>query len=221
MGWLACELVAYAPRWAMTASEPNALIAHQAPAVWRVLLALWKRTPLENLPRFALSVELASGLFLVVLWLQIGPSWTFVLLAGAYAFFLLIALIDLKYRLVLNAMTYPAILAVTCANLLLIRQDARIILLGGALAFSIFYLTAWLKPGQLGGGDVKLALLMGLMFGFPYVLWPLIIGGGTGGLTALYLLRRGAGSKASIPYAPFLCLGVMVALLYNPFITLL
>jgi prepilin signal peptidase PulO-like enzyme (type II secretory pathway) len=76
----------------------------------------------------------------------------------------------------------------------------------------------------LGGGDVKLALLIGLALGFPTVLWALLVGVGSGAVTAVTLLiisrrqpqKQAWNRKSQIPYAPFLCLGAIIALLYNP-----
>ncbi len=133
-----------------------------------------------------------------------------------YAFFLLIALIDGKHRLVLNVLVYPAIALTLVYHLVAGGQSWTAVGLGGGLALAAFVLAAWLRPGDLGGGDVKLAALIGLIFGFPGVLWPLLLGVGLGGLAAAYLLLRGYGRRYHIPYAPFLSLGVFIALLYTP-----
>jgi leader peptidase (prepilin peptidase)/N-methyltransferase len=91
------------------------------------------------------------------------------------------------------------------------------VLLGGAFGFAIFALAAFVRPGGLGGGDVKLATLIGLVFGFPNALWALMIGIFVGGTLAIFMLLSHRGdSKSEIPYAPFLCLGALVALYYNP-----
>lgn len=180
----------------------------------------------DTLPGFALAdllrgrrpawldvaVELGTGLFCG--WAALTGNWV---LLVAYLFFALIAVIDLRYRLVLNIVTYPAIVIVLLGNLLVLHADPRHILLGGGLAFGIFFLTAWLKPDDLGWGDVKLAALLGFAFGFPQILWALLVGGGLGAVVALLLLRQ-HGKKYTIPYAPFLCLGAMIALLYNPIV---
>jgi len=131
------------------------------------------------------------------------------------AFFLLVALIDAKYRLVLNALVYPA-LGFALLWPFVTGQPVASVLVGGGLALAAFALAAWLRPGDLGGGDVKLAALIGLLFGFPGVLWPLLLGVGSGGLAAGYFLVRGYGRHHHMPYAPFLCLGVFVALFYSP-----
>lgn len=128
-------------------------------------------------------------------------------------FFLLVALIDSKYHLIPNRLVYPALFLTLIGQFTWGSQPASIILLGGGLAFITFALVAWLRPGQLGGGDVKLAALIGCLFGFPGVLFPLLIGVAAGGLAAAILLHRGYSHQHLIPYGPFLCLGVFLALL--------
>jgi len=169
-----------------------------------------------------MGVELLTACAFAFLYSRYGQSPDLLFYAVFVAFFLLIATIDLKYRLVPNVLTYPAMLVVLVGQALLARHNVLSIMLGGGLAFGIFFLTARLKPGDLGGGDVKLATLIGLMFGFPGVLVALLAGAGTGALGAMFLaLRRRDGGKLYFPYAPFLCLGAIVALLCSPFLTAL
>jgi leader peptidase (prepilin peptidase)/N-methyltransferase len=189
-------------------------------ATWHLLTSPLSRS-VSNRPHewywLRLGVELLSALFFAYVWGQAGPSWKALLFAAIYSFFLLIAIIDLKHRLVPNLLTYPAMAATLLYNLLLARQEALNMLLGGAMAFGVFFLTARLRPGDLGGGDVKLAALIGLAFGFPQVWWALMMGAGLGGIVAAFMLLTGRlGAKSRVPYAPFLCFGAMVALLYNP-----
>ena len=160
------------------------------------------------------GVEVGCALLFGVLWLRLGATAALVLTAGACAFLLLVALIDLKYRLVLNLLIYPAI--VVMLALRAASGEISATLVGAGFAFMIFFLTAQLKPGTLGGGDVKLATLLGLAFGFPNILWVLIVGAGAGAVIAVALLLTSGHTIRSIPYAPFLCLGSLVALLYNP-----
>jgi prepilin signal peptidase PulO-like enzyme (type II secretory pathway) len=182
-----------------------------------VLFLQQDRNNSRNRPGLRVGVGLLSALLFAYLWARHGFTWTLLFVAGSYAFFLFIALADLHYRLVPNLLVYPAIIAVLLLHLLVLPETLLNMLLGGILAFSIFFLTAWLRPGQLGGGDIKLAALIGLIFGFPGVLWVLLVGAGTGAGAAVYLIwMRDHGLKSRIPYAPFLCLGAVVALLYSP-----
>lgn len=178
--------------------------------------------PRERGARLPVMVELSTAFVFAVLWATRGAASLLdgSAYCGLYALLLLIAVTDLKHRLIPNVITYPLLALMVTTQLInsvFGGGDVRPLLLGGALTFGMFALTGWLKPGSLGGGDVKLATLIGVTFGFPQVLWALILGVGSGGLMAGLLLIAGRGGRATrIPYAPFLCLGAMLALLYNP-----
>ena len=67
-------------------------------------------------------------------------------------------------------------------------------------------------PGSFGGGDVKLAAVLGLLSGLEYAIVlleaALIIGSFTG---VIYVLVKRSGLKVTIPFAPFLYLGFLIA----------
>ena len=164
---------------------------------------------------------LASAAVFAYVWQRSGMTWESLRLVGCYGFLVVIALIDLKFRRVPNRLVYPAGAIALLYQGLLSPSTLLPALLGGGMAFAIFYLTAWLRPGELGGGDVKLATLIGISFGFPRVVWALLVGAGLGGAAAvglIFILRQSA--KSRIPYAPFLCLGAWVALVYYPWVLL-
>jgi prepilin signal peptidase PulO-like enzyme (type II secretory pathway) len=184
---------------------------------------------MDVLPRFAaeppetvparpgwlmIVTPLASMAAAAALWARFGWSAEWVATVAAYAFFALIALIDLRYRLVLNVMTYPAMLVTLLAHAL--AGTALLDVVAGAIFALFIFLGAALTAGGLGMGDVKLATLMGLIFGFPGILWALIVGVGAGGVTAAVLIVRRYSLNSAMPYAPFLCLGALVALIYDP-----
>jgi prepilin signal peptidase PulO-like enzyme (type II secretory pathway) len=191
------------------------------PAWWRLAALARSARPTRELTLGA-ALELATGLAFAGLWTQSSSIWRWLGLAVAYCFLLLIATIDLKYRLVPNALVLPALAVALLAHALPPSRHTLTALLGGALGLAPFLLVALLRPGTLGGGDIKLAGLIGLALGYPLALWPVSLGILAGGLTSIVLILAGRGSpKSQIPYAPFLCLGAMVALLYNPLAALL
>lgn len=153
----------------------------------------------------------------LLVWAQVDATaylWT--LLAAAY--FLLIAVVDWRHGLILNITTYPAMLTVIAYHALS-GSDWRVVLLGGTLAFGIFYGTRRINPASLGGGDVKLATLIGLLLGFPGVLWALLVGGAGAAAYALWqMVLRDAAATQGMAYGPFLCFGAVVALMVNPFV---
>lgn len=205
-GWLVCRAADYAPRFAADrATRKMAILPMTPPASWSTLRG--------HVDRLALGVELLTAAVFMLCFARFGINLAFASTVAVYLLFLLIAVIDLKHRLILNVMTYPAL-----ALALLFSPDPLLAAAGGAFVFVLFYLVSRLKPGQLGGGDVKLAALLGVIFGFPGVLWALWVGAGLGAVVAVALLLRKWDFGRTMPYAPFLCFGALVALLYNPFI---
>jgi prepilin signal peptidase PulO-like enzyme (type II secretory pathway) len=149
-----------------------------------------------------------------VIWARYTPAHA-PLILGLYAFLLFVTLTDLKYRRVFNIATYSAAGMVLLALLLMPHRTVLMQhLVGGAMAFGIFALASITTRGALGGGDIKLAGVLGLAFGFPGILWVLLIGTGLGALLAVGALLSGLGSRTTrIAYAPFLCAGALVMLL--------
>jgi prepilin signal peptidase PulO-like enzyme (type II secretory pathway) len=209
VGWLLNIASDYLPRFAATPPQlPDAVRA-------LAIIAILDRRHTNSIwLRLHLAVELLTAAFFLWLGARGDSAVNIVVLAATFSVFMLIAIIDLKYRLVLNVVTYPAMIATIAVQSFVLHHDLRSVIVGGGLAFGVFFLVATLKPGQLGGGDVKLAALIGLTFGFPGVLWALLVGAGAGGVMALILLSRRAGMKYRIAYAPYLCFGAIAILMY-------
>lgn len=175
--------------------------------------------------RRALSVELFCGLAFGFAYLKYGfsPAWGALLFY--LSFFLVIAVIDLKEKLILNRLVYPviplALLLTTFFPLGLAAGKAPLAgflfsLLGGAVAFVILLIPALIWQGGMGWGDVKLAGLIGLATGFPGNLVALglaIIGGGLLAIALILLGRRKR--RDVIPFGPFLCAGALAALVWG------
>ena len=132
----------------------------------------------------------------------------------------LVVFVDLRHRLILDAVTYPAILAaVACA---IVAGGAVPALLGGAVVgatFLAFYLLArvlYRSAGALGLGDVKLAVLVGLLVGWPSALTAIMVSVVAGAVAAVALLVAGRSRNSTMPYGPNLVLGAIAALLLGP-----
>ena len=189
-------------------------------AVWQLRSSFTggnRPTRLEQSSRLNAVVELFTALLFAYVWERYGLTWNLPWLAFICSFFILIAVIDMRHRLVLNLMVFPAMAVTLILRVSLPGVDIRSVLIGGAFGLIVFLLAALVRPGGLGGGDVKLAMLIGFMFGFPDAVWALMLGILAGGVTATMLLLARRWTPAShIPYAPFLCLGALIALFYNP-----
>lgn len=181
------------------------------PAVRRQLVARHGRLWLQ------LGVEAAGAALAASLWRRVGLSWDLMRLGASCGFLLLVSVIDVLHRRVPNGLIYPALVGMLLLQAFASPSARLAAGLGGLLAFGLFYLTARLRPGELGGGDVKLAAVIGLAFGFPQMLWALLLGAGAGAAAAVLLLFGLRWTRQrQMPYAPFLCLGALAVLLVDP-----
>jgi prepilin signal peptidase PulO-like enzyme (type II secretory pathway) len=164
-----------------------------------------------------LATELVTAGVFAFLWSRPIPVLQSISLTLLCSLFILVAVVDFRYRLVLNVVIIPAMALTLMIRWLAPDTSLLAVLLGGAFGFAIFEMAGVIRPGELGAGDVKLATLVGLVFGFPDALWALLVAVMAGGIVTFVLLLSHRGhSKSLIPYAPFLSIGAMIALFYNP-----
>ena len=157
------------------------------------------------------AVEIVTALLVVGCFAAFGAT-AYAVLASAFCIVLVVlAAIDLDYRIVPNRIVLPAAAAVLVAHTLIEPSLEWVI---AALGASLFLLVAALiYPAGLGMGDVKLALLLGAMLGVDVAV-ALMIGFVAALVPSLLLVvRHGSGArKMGIPLVPFLAFGAVVAL---------
>ena len=211
-GWLIGILINRAadflPRYAAGGSaKPLKSRRRSKPARLQLATAMGNAKNAPRRPqswRLDLGVEVVTAALFAWLWGRPTSVAESVCLSLLCSFLVLVAIIDLKYRLVLNVMVWPAAAVTLVIRYLVPGTNMLEVLLGGAFGFAIFALAAFVRPGGLGGGDVKLATLIGLVFGFPNALWALMIGIFVGGtLAILMLLSHRGDSKSEIITIPF------------------
>lgn len=176
-------------------------------------------------------IELVTALLFAFLWQRYGPSTRLLFETLYTAVFVLLFVIDLEHRLILHVTTLPAIALAIAGSFFLSRERYtwRLALLGGGVGFFLvwgMYLFGRLfvrlverARGQevsevaFGFGDVTLTTFIGLVVGFPNVIFALLAGvllGGIGG-TVYWLtkavIRRDYSLFTAIPYGPFLIAG--------------
>lgn len=161
-------------------------------------------------------VLLISAVLLAHLQRVHGWSVDFVTQATYCSLLLLIAVIDLEHSLIPNILVGSGVLLALGFNAFHPAPGLAAALGGAAAGGGVFLLMALARRNALGMGDVKLALLIGMMTGFPWVLQALTLGILLGGLAAAVLIvTRARKPKQYMPYAPYLVAGGVATLLYG------
>lgn len=138
-----------------------------------------------------------------------------------YGFFgallLAVSIIDLREQIIPNRLVAAGLVAGLPLMLWSRALPIQAAAIGLAAAFGVMLAIALLARGGMGGGDVKLAGVIGFYLGPGSGLLALLLGSLIGAAVGiLLLLTRLKGRKDFIPYGPFLALGAMVSLLWGP-----
>ncbi len=163
-------------------------------------------------PRYPLVELLTAALFIGV-FLRWGLSaWT---LAGWALTVILVAcsFIDLDEGIIPDVITIPGVilgLAVSFFTLGFLPA------LWGALAFGgVLFLVAVISNGGMGGGDVKLAAVIGSFTGLPGAFITLLLSSFLGAVYGVTLMLVGrAGRKTPVKFGPFLAVAAYTAYLF-------
>lgn len=131
----------------------------------------------------------------------------------------LVAVQDLRQRLVYPGVVYPATVVAAVLTPLALREPLWAglagALVGAGVFFALHLLARLLYQGgeALGFGDVMIAGLVGAMAGFPAVASALALGALLGGLAAAVIGLVQRSRRAAFAYGPALCLGGLLTLL--------
>lgn len=140
--------------------------------------------------------------------------------------FMVLAVYDLRWMILPNRVIYPMIVLgiiyvmITCMMLGTTEpliQAFYGILVSSGLFYGLFQLS---KGRWIGGGDVKLGIVIGLIIGgATQALLVLFIGSLLGSLVSIPLLMSGVGRKKKIPFGPFLITATIIVFLFGASIT--
>jgi len=137
---------------------------------------------------------------------------------------IIIFVYDLKHYIIPDGVIYPAILVSSIwyfvfgifLNLYTKYEILNTIYsaLGAALFFLMIVLVS--RGKWMGVGDIKLAVLMGLLLGFPNILVALFLAFFIGAIIGVGLILAGKKTlKSEVPFGPFLVAGTFLALFWG------
>lgn len=132
-------------------------------------------------------------------------------------FLILIFFYDLLYKEIPDRISIPAI-ALALVGSPLIAGLSWITVLSGGIIIALFFLLQFIvsRGTWIGGGDIRLGLLMGAFLGLQKGILALILGYFIGSIISIFLLiTKQATRKTAIPFGPFLVIGTLIALFYG------
>ena len=198
----------------------------QAQLAWHNLIPIFSfifllgrcRTCRARIPNRYLLVEIVSAATLGLFGFFVVPVLTIVpmIFGVCIAFTLLVLLFfDLYYFILPDMVVIPAILIVMLYAIFVGANPVQhlVTALISGLFFGILYVVS--KGRWLGFGDVKLAILLGLIFGYPLSYLIILASVWVGAITGLVMIALGkATMKKALPFGAFLCSVALIVLIF-------
>jgi len=134
-----------------------------------------------------------------------------------FSFLVVIFFYDLLYKEIPDKISIPAIGLAIAGGLVFGIPGIANMFIGAGIIFGFFALQFFISKGKwIGGGDLRLGALMGLILGWETGILALILSYIIGSIISIILLVQGKVTKKSaIPFGPFLVMGTLIAVFYG------
>lgn len=188
------------------------------PVISYLLLKGKCRNCQANIPVRVFLIEALSGVLFVVVFLTVFTNWiAYILLCAIILVLLAIACIDIDHGIISDPLLIVfgvlSFLYILGANPSLFFQH----ILSGLAAFSFFLIIFLCTRGKgIGFGDVKFSFFIGFLLSFQELIVAMYTAFLTGAAISIILVVAGRKRLRgeTIPFGPFLSLGVLISLLF-------
>lgn len=166
-------------------------------------------------------VEIISGLFAVAALYKFGLTPETLVYYVFIACLLVITFIDIDHRIIPDMITLPGIPIFFLASFALPGMTYMDSLLGFLAGGGSLYLVAWTyqalaKKEGMGGGDIKLLAMMGVLIGWQGVLFTIFVSSSVGTIIGVgVMLYTRANMKLAVPFGPFLSVGAVTYIFFG------
>ena len=166
-------------------------------------------------------VEFLSGLIYLIIYLTYGLSIQSLIYIFLSSALIIIAFIDLNEQIVPDVISLPGIVIGFIISFFVpyisFVNSALGVLVGGGIILIIGLAgSAIFKKEAMGGGDVKLAAMIGAFLGWRYIIISLFLGFFLGALAGIILILSKIKSREDVvPFGPFIVLGSLITLLWG------
>ncbi|MCR4324111.1 MAG: prepilin peptidase [Candidatus Curtissbacteria bacterium] len=168
-------------------------------------------------------VEGLTGLLFVLSFWVLSLSGQFSLVTLSYYLFIVstlvvVATVDLKFYLIPTTLVFAASFVALFYNYFHLTSTDFVlyVFISFGLAMGFLLLLVATRGRGIGGGDVPLAFLIGLVLGWPNAIAAIFLAFFVGAVVSLLLVAFGKKSiKATIPFGPFLVFATIAVLFWG------
>lgn len=159
-------------------------------------------------------IELLNGILYLLIALKYGFNLNSILYCIIVSLLIVVSMIDLKHKIIPDGL----IITGAIIGIIFILLDRTIIfdrLIGLGIGLGLFLAIAVLT-NAMGGGDIKLMSVLGLIFGIKGMLFIILFSFVIGAIISVELLTLKIKSrKDEIPFGPFISLSALIYIFYG------
>lgn len=157
-------------------------------------------------------MELVTGILFVLSYAMLGFSGELIIAILFVSLLVIITVSDIAYMLIPNKVLLPFAIVLIGLRLIIPLEPWWDSFLGAIVGFGVLYLIAVVSKGGMGGGDIKLFFVIGLVLGTTSTLVTLFLAAFIGSIVGLIVLKRtGQGRKTPIPFGPSIAVAAVIS----------
>lgn len=157
-------------------------------------------------------MEFVTGVLFALSFYRLGFSAELIIAILFMSLLVIITVSDIAYMLIPDKVLLPFAVVLLGVRLFIPLELWWDSLLGALVGFGVLFLIAVVSKGGMGGGDIKLFFVIGLVLGTANTLLTLFLAAIIGSIVGLIVLKRtGQGRKTPIPFGPSIAVGAVIA----------
>ena len=157
-------------------------------------------------------MEFVTGLLFALSFYMLGLSAELAVALLFMSLLVIITVSDIAYMLIPNKVLLPFAVLLFGVRLFIPLGPWWASLLGAFVGFGVLYVIAVVSKGGMGGGDIKLFFVIGLVLGTVNTLFTLFVAAMIGTAVGVIMLKRsGQGRKTPIPFGPSIAVAAVIA----------
>jgi len=166
-------------------------------------------------------VEGLTGAWAVLLFLAFGPTAQAAIFFVLFCLLMVASFVDVDRMMIPDKVTLPGIVLGLALNTLVAPRNIVTFILGAVLAAMALYAVAILgellfKKESMGGGDIKLAAMVGAFIGWKGILLSLFLAVLLGSVVGIVLIVSGLRKRREhIPFGPFIAAGSILVVFWG------
>ena len=161
-------------------------------------------------------MELLTGILFTLAYLQFGFTPELAVALLFISLLVIITVSDIAYMLIPDKVLLPFTVVLSICRVFSPLDPWWDAIVGAAVGFGILFIIAFVSKGGMGGGDIKLFFVIGLVLGFKLTIVALFMSAVIGLVAGVVqLMWQKKGRKQPIPFGPWIAVGSVLTYFYG------